>query len=125
MTPIDPNDLKAELPEGLRAAMKLDLDQFEELEVETLKVCMQFADVFAELDIGTEPTEMQTAWRPTRNPNGQYFAIMYNLMIDPNTRHMRCEVEGFKPMVRSEYIKHCMREYGEAPPDLLADSRMN
>ena len=125
MKPIDPNGLKAVLPEELRMAMGLDADQFEELEVNTLRICAQFADISSSLGIGEEPTEMEIAFRPSVNSKDQYFAVLYNMMIDPDTRGMRCEVAGFKPMSRKEYIDYCTEEYGEAPVDLAGDPEMN
>lgn len=124
------SDLKSILPEELRIAMRLDRDQFEELEVECFEVCIQYGNTMASLDIiPDEPTECEVAFRPSHNPRGQYFAVKYLIMLDkngqaPNGYGMRFEVTGFKPMNQAEYVKYCYEEYGEIPP-LKDDYGMN
>ena len=110
---------KAELPDELRQAMKLDPDQFEELEMNALQGFMQFAMTLSGLDaLPTEPSEMEVAFRPTRNPDGQYFAVGFSVMVDPQTNGARLEVVWFKPLVRSAYIQYCIDEHG-GPPSLV------
>lgn len=110
---------KATLPEGLREAMKLDLEQFEELEVGTLEQSMQFAAMAAEFDL-EGPQEVEVAFRPSRNPGQQFFAIRYSMMLDNGC--VRCEVASFKPMGRKEYLAYCQEEFGSVPQDLAEPS---
>lgn len=125
MYPIDHTGLKAQLPPELREAMKLDRDQFEELEIDTLQTCVQFIDCLNGCDpLPDKPSDVEVAFRPTRNPRGQYFAVEYSMMVEPVSNAMRCEVMAFKPMNRVEYIAYCIQEYGEAPEGFV-DPQMN
>lgn len=104
--------------------MKLDHDQFEELEVDALQAFLKFATALSELDcLPDEPSEMEIAFRPTNNPNGQYFAVMLSMMVDKATGGARMEAMGFKPMDKSAYIQYCIEEYGAAP--LIVDPTLN
>lgn len=115
---------KAELPEGLRIAMKLTESQFEELEVNAFQAFINFASAMADLDaLPEEPSVMEVAFRPSHNPNEQYFAIELSMMVDPPTGGGRMEVASFKPMDRKEYIAYCIKEFGEAP--VLSDPQLN
>jgi hypothetical protein len=105
--------MKAKLPHELKAAMQLDDDQFEELEADTLDACMRFLPLLSEFV--KEPVDMDTAWRPTRNPRDQYFGMIHSIMVDPNDKSVRHDIKAFKPMSKSEYRTYCLTEFGSDP----------
>lgn len=105
--------MKAQLPQELKEAMQLDDDQFEELEVDTLEVCLRFLPILE--GVTTSPVDMDTAWRPKRNPRGQYFGIVHSIMVDPVDNGVRHEIKAFKPMAKDEYRAYCMAEFGNDP----------
>lgn len=106
-------EMKAVLPVELKQAMQLDDDQFEELEKDTLECCLMYVPALKELDLGL--VQMDVAWKPSRNPRSQYFAMAHALMVDPDGNEVRHEVRGFKPMEKKEYREYCVKEYGADP----------
>lgn len=93
--------------------MQLDDDQFEELEIDTLEACINFLPNISGMT--SAPVDMDTAWRPTRNPKGQYFGIVHSIMVDPDDNGVRHEVKAFKPMTKDQYRAYCLAEFGNDP----------
>ena len=113
-TQIDMDGMKAKLPQELRIAMRLDDDQFEELELDVLQCVMEMIPSI-ELCQFSGPVDMQMAWRPTRNPADQYYALTHSIAIDPEDSSVRHEIKAFKPMDKQAYRKYCIAEFGADP----------
>ena len=98
-----------------RRDMGLSQESFTELKNDVVEIMMDLSPVID----GMGPVDTSMFWRPEANRTTQFFTIKLSIELSKESKLFNCKIRSFHKMTKSEYIDTCIKELGEAPPDLV------